>query len=606
VTQYSLRKLTNVTRTIKIASRYPKSIIKVSYGMMITVCVVLAGWGITQLYQQELVDQQQEIDVKALGVDAMLKTTLNNVDLLRSQAEYLLSKRQLVISNDDVARANYWFTTATHQNSYSFDYAPSKLFPGGKDFNLFALHDTDVKKVSPFFHRGKGVNFRREVEMSLSLAPLLRPIHQQLPTGGSVHYTSLAALGMTYPLTPPMTRKVRIDTFKKAINQEFISGTITKNHYNHKTYFTRPYQDNFGRGLMVTASSAVFHEDKHIGNVGIDVSLQALNRFVKKLGGKGTIILNSEGQVLSHPTLQSHVTSITSVQQLIKNVNIQTKLRTLLKTQKKGQISTDGYVITYQKLNNAGWIIVNIIPINAFLQDILIKQLPIILGVIVSMTGLLLISLKIMNGVFERSNQARIAAESANKKLQRALTELELLASTDKLTGAWNRRHFEQVVSAEINRFGRHCQELSLLILDIDYFKSINDNYGHHVGDIVLSKTSYLIKENIRESDILARWGGEEFVILAPSTSISKAVELAERLRLIIASQTFPECGNITVSFGVAQFQTSENLYKCLKRADDALYHAKNSGRNTVAAAPSIFGVYQLTNTSEPTLKSFI
>jgi diguanylate cyclase (GGDEF)-like protein len=594
VAQYRLKTITNVTRAIKIAFHCPKSVVKVSYGMMITVCVGLAGWGISQLYQHELVDQQQEINVKALGVDALLKTTLNNINLLRSQAEYLISQPQSVKNSDDAARLNYWFTTAAYQGSYSFDYAPSTLFPEGRNFNVFALQDRDIKKVSPFFRRGKGVNLRREVEMSLSLAPLLRPIHEQLPTGGSVHYTSLAALGMTYPSTPPMTRELRIETFQRVINQEFIGGIMPKNNYSRKVYFTHPYQDIFGKGLMVTVSTPVFQGDKHLGNVGIDFSLQTLNRFVNKLGGRGTVVLNSEGQVLSHPTLQSHMTSAINVQQLVHSNSFRRKLLKLLKAGNKGQASIDGYVITYQNLNNAGWVVINITSVSDLMQDILIKQLPIISGVIVGMTGLLVISLRTMNGVFERLNKARITTELANQKLQRALTELEFLASTDKLTGAWNRRHFEQVASAEINRLGRHYDLLSLLILDIDYFKSINDNYGHDVGDIVLAGVSHLIKNNIRESDILARWGGEEFVILAPSTSITEAVELAERLRLVIASHHFPEVKNITASFGVAQFQTGENLHKCLKRADDALYHAKNSGRNTVVAAPSRYGVYQL------------
>lgn len=587
------RRITDVTKARKIAFRYPQSVVKFSYAIMTTVCVALAGCGVAQLYQRELASQQQEINVKALGVDALLKTTLNNINLLRSQAEYLMSQREQVTNSDDAARLNYWFKTAAKQDSYSFDYAPLTLFRDRKNFSLFALQDTDVKKVSPFFRRNEGV-LRREVKMSLSLAPLLRPIYEQLPSGSSVHYTSLAALGMTYPPTPPMTRNVQIETFTRAMNKEFTSGRMLKNNSSGKTYFTHPYQDVLGKGLMVTASSPVYHEDKHLGNVGIDFSLETLNRFIKKLGGRDTIVLTTEGQVLSYPNLQPGATSVVSVEQLIQDVGVRARLLKLLNTGNKGQASIDGYVITYQRLSNAGWVVVNITSANALIQDILIKQLSIILGVILGMTSLFLISLKILNGVFERLNKARLDAELVNTKLRKALTELELLASTDKLTGAWNRRHFEQVASAEINRIGRHKEALSLLILDIDYFKRINDNYGHPIGDIVLSSTSHIMKSKIRESDTLARWGGEEFVILAPSTSISEAVELAERLRLIIAAHTFPEVKNITVSFGVAQFQTGENLYDCLKRADDALYHAKNNGRNTVVAAPSLCRVYQL------------
>ncbi len=590
--EFILRKITNFKKARKTAF-HAKSVVKVSYSIMITVFVVLAGWGIAQLYQQELEEQQQEINVKALGVDALLKTTLNNIIVIRSQTEYLMNQPQIA-TNINTKRLNYWFTTAKSYGYYSFDNAPSALKVDGKNFNLFALHDKDIGAASSFFHRDKGV-MQHEVEMILSLAPLLRPIYEQLPTEGRIHYTSIAALGMTYPVTPIITRKERIEAFQKAINQEFITEGMPKNNPSRKTFFTNPYYDMLEKQLIVTASSNVYQGNKHIANVGIDFTLERLNGFVKKLGGRDTMIFTTEGKVLSHPSLQqSYRTFAVDIKHLIENFTVRTQLLKLLKTTNKGQVAIDGYVITYQRLNNAPWMIVNITSIKNLVEDIMAKQLPIILGVIVGMTILLSISLKVINQVFIQLNEARMVAELANKKLQEALTELELIASTDTLTGAWNRLYFEQIVSAEMNRQERHNQALSLLILDIDYFKSINDNYGHQVGDFVLVEIAHLLKENIRTSDVLTRWGGEEFVILAPSTSISEAYDLADRLRLVIAQHCFPEVGNITVSFGAAQFETAENLYSCFKRADDALYHAKHSGRNIVVAAPSMRSVYQL------------
>ncbi|MBF2067280.1 MAG: diguanylate cyclase [Calothrix sp. C42_A2020_038] len=578
--------ISRVIKITNISSRYPKSIIKVSYGIIIAIFFVLVCWGIGQLYQQELVQHQQEINTKTISVDMLLKTTLSNVNLLKSQAEYLINQSQISISSVDAARISYWYTTGAYQGSYSFDYAPKNLFSDGQNFNLFALQDADIGTVG-LFRRNKGINLQREVEMSLSLAPLLRPIYEQLPGKGSVHYTSLAGLAITYPATPPMTRETRIKTFQKTISQLIISGMPEANP-GHKSYFTHPYQDISEKELIVTASSPVYQGDKYLGNVGIDFTLEALKYFVKQLGGNDTMVVAAEGQVLSYPSLQTQSMMPVHINHLIKNSVVRTKLLEILKTGNKGQVIIDGHVITYQRLDNAPWLIINITPVKALIENIFITKLSIILGCIVGVSTLLLISLQIISRVFELLNQSCAVTEQTNQKLQNTLIELEFLAYTDKLTGTWNRRYFEQVASAETNRVKRHNQPLSLLILDIDYFKSINDKYGHYTGDVVLCEVACLIKENIRTSDVLTRWGGEEFVILAPSTSIADATELAERLRLVVAGHTWKEVGNITVSFGVAQFQEHENLDICLKRADYALYQAKNSGRNTVMVAPNI------------------
>jgi diguanylate cyclase (GGDEF)-like protein len=167
-------------------------------------------------------------------------------------------------------------------------------------------------------------------------------------------------------------------------------------------------------------------------------------------------------------------------------------------------------------------------------------------------------------------------------KLKIMISELDRLASTDKLTGAWNRRRFEETVETEMDRLRRYGQRLSLMILDVDHFKKINDDYGHPVGDQVLVDLSNTIRSSLRASDSLTRWGGEEFVILCPNTTAKIVSNLAERLRKKIATVNFKEVGNITVSFGVAECGPSETWEQWLHRADEALYLAKSGGRDQV------------------------
>ncbi len=160
---------------------------------------------------------------------------------------------------------------------------------------------------------------------------------------------------------------------------------------------------------------------------------------------------------------------------------------------------------------------------------------------------------------------------------------LEELASTDRLTGIWNRRYFEKTTEYEMDRAKRYHQPISLVMFDIDHFKKVNDNYGHHCGDEVLMEVSRLVKDHIRASDSLARWGGDEFIILLPTLSGHDAMKLSEKIRLLIATHEFSDVGFITLSMGVAEFMPDETISSWIKRADNALYVAKASGRNKVS-----------------------
>lgn len=166
--------------------------------------------------------------------------------------------------------------------------------------------------------------------------------------------------------------------------------------------------------------------------------------------------------------------------------------------------------------------------------------------------------------------------------LKRRIQELERTSASDRLTGAWNRAHFDHVINIELGRSARYHQPASLIFFDIDHFKLVNDTYGHALGDRVLCELVKVMNSNIRTSDMLFRWGGEEFAILATSTNYRSAGMLANILRNKIAEHHIDGVGKITVSFGVAEYVAGESEEAWFKRADAALYQAKNSGRNRV------------------------
>lgn len=170
--------------------------------------------------------------------------------------------------------------------------------------------------------------------------------------------------------------------------------------------------------------------------------------------------------------------------------------------------------------------------------------------------------------------------------LQQRVRDLEKSSASDRLTGAWNRAHFDRMVAIEMGRSTRYRQPLSLIFFDIDHFKSVNDTFGHAAGDQVLCELVKTVNANIRISDMLFRWGGEEFVILATATPYQAAGILAELLRQKVAQLEIAEVGHITISLGVAEYLAGESETCLFKRADAALYEAKNTGRNRVVIAP--------------------
>lgn len=174
---------------------------------------------------------------------------------------------------------------------------------------------------------------------------------------------------------------------------------------------------------------------------------------------------------------------------------------------------------------------------------------------------------------------------TVTEELERANQELELLSVTDRLTRLYNRARIEAVLEKERDRVRRYGESLSVIMLDIDYFKCVNDEHGHDVGDAVLVTLAKVLQKNLRSSDTVGRWGGEEFMMVLPKTSLTKAMEVAEKVRAAVATAVFPVVIHKTASLGVASYLPTETVAQMLVRADTALYAAKHGGRNRVESA---------------------
>lgn len=160
--------------------------------------------------------------------------------------------------------------------------------------------------------------------------------------------------------------------------------------------------------------------------------------------------------------------------------------------------------------------------------------------------------------------------------------EVEEISQRDKLTGVYNRLKLDSVLETEVNRSKRYDSKFSVILADIDKFKNINDIYGHQVGDEVLKQMADIMSKQLRKTDVLGRWGGEEFMLICPNTSLAGAKILAEKLRKSIQNHNFKQVGIRTSSFGVSEYINGEKEQELIKRCDEALYDAKAAGRNKV------------------------
>ncbi|ACN15321.1 signal transduction family protein (GGDEF domain protein) [Desulforapulum autotrophicum HRM2] len=168
------------------------------------------------------------------------------------------------------------------------------------------------------------------------------------------------------------------------------------------------------------------------------------------------------------------------------------------------------------------------------------------------------------------------------RELEKKNRELEQIAIIDQLTGLFNRRKLDEMLSRELIRSRRYGNSFGLIMVDIDFFKTVNDTHGHQIGDQVLQRFADQLKQGVREVDVLGRWGGEEFLIICPETIKDYLILLAEKLRIAVQSIAVPGVGEKTASFGVTVYEKGDNLDTLVDKVDKALYLAKEKGRNRV------------------------
>ena len=347
------------------------------------------------------------------------------------------------------------------------------------------------------------------------------------------------------------------------------------------------YGCEIGRhGLYYRILLPVYEKKKYIGAVEVGLDLSYITDALYHLSGlKGTIFVNKEDcSVLDHPPGKNLEIGKYILWNPLESENNFKPVSSTYTFQPSYDIKASGssfiahdFILPGMTTDFNGKLI--------FLQDITLQKnnMKKFIYQSIATTFLIIVFIIIVLEITLRRFLNKI--ELINGHLTQKVKEVTLLSITDPLTQIFNRQKLEQVLKAEMQRNHRYNIPFSVLMVDIDYFKRINDTYGHDVGDSVLIEFSRLISENIRENDVFARWGGEEFIILLSFQSIETVRQKAEFLRKLIEKFRFKKANKVTASFGATQYKSSESETELFKRLDNNLYLAKRRGRNQVVVS---------------------
>ncbi len=393
--------------------------------------------------------------------------------------------------------------------------------------------------------------------------------------------------------------------------------------------FTKPHKKNNQQYKQVAFVKAFKPYNWCLGSAEfLDTATKKTDEFlfdmvshVDKIGHNYVVIINNKGNILVHSQLPQFVGENVKITDTLVLKSIEDSRNAIKGKENVSYVydwrnsSTDKIEKKYaylQKIPNTDWLIssgfflsqvdnqlakqkYSMLEIyNSKSRNILYITIVIILA---SLVFSFFVSLKIRKHfseyefkISEKNKELKELNVTLEEKVKERTIELEnikddfeKLATIDALTHVHNRYSIMKIFSNEISRSKRHSTPLSILMYDIDHFKTVNDTWGHSVGDKVLISLTSLVGSTIRDVDYIGRYGGEEFLIIMPNTVLENATIYAERLRQTVEDYYFEEIGNLTISIGIVELQNDDNIDLMFKRVDDLLYESKNKGRNKVS-----------------------
>lgn len=416
-----------------------------------------------------------------------------------------------------------------------------------------------------------GVTDRKEMLLALNYNYYFSNFYNNLPGIAWIYYTSKNRFMNLYPWVHSKDFTFTDEVMKK----EFYVRGLPEANPLRERFWSPVYLDLAGKGLMVTVSAPVYEHNEFKGVISLDFTTNQLNSLLNPK--YDAFLANGEDQILA-ATFKSALLDkqIFSLQEFLEGYSPD-EILNIKKAEDKVLKFIDGRYVFSASFKNAPWRLHYVLPQNIVILYSLLNCLPVLA------IGVLLV---LSTNETEARKKTELKLKSTVEELKAYQGMLEKAATMDFLTNTLNRRGMTDRSSEEVARHCRNQKPLSFILADIDYFKRINDDYGHATGDKVLIEIASIMKKNVRCSDLVCRWGGEEFLILLPETKYEDALIVAEKLRaevenLSISWENSAEI-KTTITIGVNEYDPDIGTEHCISGADKALYAGKERGRNKV------------------------
>jgi len=486
--------------------------------------------------------QLNEMYINAHNIQSELE---NNIQNGINAVEYLNESASQIIQNKESIKFRYTPKLKSYNNNGNYT---------GDDMFGPQTPYVDKANISGYGKLAKDKNSLAEMEMSLELIRYFKRIKMQNKDYAWVYYYSNSDFITLYPFVTSKEMELLPEYKQQPL---FIYATPALNP-ERKLFFTPLYIDNGGLGLMITIGKPVYDGNKFIGVTEIDMTLQSQSRMLAKLDylNNNSIIVNQEGEVIGvNNVAKPNTKNVVMIDKLLEKGFSQ------LKDTNNGLTFYNGNYVYIKKFKNAPWKLIYYKSAYGIYLMSFFYMLPLFA---------LMAFLYYLNKLYTRSEKLQI--------------QLKEQANIDYMTGVHNRRYFFELGNMVFLKNERKNKPIAMAMLDIDFFKQINDTYGHDKGDAVIKNLCSILGANLRESDLMARFGGEEFCVLLDDITLDNATHLFEKIRRRIEANIIDIDESkiqYTVSIGIA-YGIGKSLDDMIKRSDEALYTSKREGRNRI------------------------
>jgi len=557
------------------ALMHPQRVVVVGFSIAMLLMFIVGVRDLYLLRERVLSLHQHDVALRARGTEAVINSERFKLSFLRDYAQQLIELQQGAgrVTGDDAIEQAY---------AARNDHVWQLPVPFG---------DSPVVGVSPDVMKGLAGFERRDDELRADLRAARQLSHvlgvNQRSNRSDGNFTFISSNGF-YVTYPPLPQDKAPELIRRFNDMAYYRGLLPDRDPSQDMRWAPIYTQYESAALLTTLSVPVYVEKRFRGVVAVDVELSLLRDMIGQpevVGAKRYLLDRKGDAIVSSETKdRTNLRWPDDFGKGLRNIPV-----TELYARRAGMLHVDGRYVIFERVGSAGnWMLIDTLDDLDVYRTVAERTSLPLLAIWIALPLLMYITLRVVTLLFRHYL-------AAGEKLQQ-------MAETDPLTGLANRRHFSDAYRKESARALRDEKPLAMLMLDIDFFKRVNDKWGHASGDRVLTALADVLRNSLRAADLPARLGGEEFAVLLPGATMNEATATAERLRLAMAAASVepapdappPETGDgrirFTVSIGVAEAVTDgcRTLDAMLAVADRRLYAAKQAGRNRVCAADAL------------------